>query len=75
MSELELKPRDQVEIVLRCTVDEVTHDARGGYFVRLEIHRPEDSNVPGYNYLDVDMNSLDGTIHKLEFDPFLGEMK
>ena len=77
MSELELKPLDQVEITLRCKVDEVTHDARGGYYVRLEIHEPEEPSIGRFclNYLDIDMNSLDGTIRKLEYDPFLGKLK
>lgn len=75
MNNLELKPLDQVEITLRCKVDEVTHDARGGYFVRLEVHGQEESPMNLLRYIDIDMNTLTGSIRKLEYDPFLGKMK
>lgn len=56
-------------------VDEVTYNARGGYFVRLLVHGTENSLLNPLNYIDVDMNMLNGSIRKLEYDPFLGEMK
>lgn len=71
MNNLEIKPGDLVELKFICQVDAVKFTADGGYFLKLR--GKEGSKL--HESFDIDMNKAGDKIRKLNYDPFLGEMK
>jgi len=71
MNKLEFNPGDLVELKFICQVAEVKFTADGGYFLKLR----EKEAPRQYDAFEIDMNKAGDRIRKLQFDPFLGEMK
>lgn len=71
MNKLEIKPGDLVELKFICQVDDVKFTVNGGHFLRL---RGKEGPTP-HDAFEIDMNKAGDKIRKLNYDPFLGEMK
>lgn len=71
MNNIDIKPGDLVELKFICLVDEVKFTVNGGYFLRLR--GKEGPKL--HEAFEIDMNKAGDKIRKLQFDPFLGEMK
>lgn len=71
MNNLDIKPGDLVELTFVCQVDEVKFTADGGYFIKAS----KKEGPLRYDAIEIDMNKAGKYVRKLNYDPFLGEMK